>query len=53
MLRMPVGGWYTSQSECIEGKGVEPDVTAENTPESLSAGRDSQPEKARQFVKTL
>ncbi|PYT67423.1 MAG: hypothetical protein DMG39_23980 [Acidobacteria bacterium] len=35
-LRMPVAGWYTWQGECIEGKGVEPDVTVENTPESLA-----------------
>jgi C-terminal processing protease CtpA/Prc len=53
VLRMPVAGWYTWQGECIEGKGVEPDVTVENSPETLSAGLDSQLEKALEVVKAL
>src|SRR6266849_4973586 len=46
ILRMPVAGWYTWKGECIEGKGVEPDVTVENTPESLTNGFDTQLERA-------
>jgi C-terminal processing protease CtpA/Prc len=53
VLRMPVAGWYTWQGECIEGKGVDPDVTVENSPETLSAGVDTQLEKALEVVRTL
>jgi carboxyl-terminal processing protease len=53
VLRMSVAGWYTWQGECIEGKGVEPDVIVENSPETLSAGFDTQLEKALELVKTL
>jgi len=38
ILRMPEAGWYTWQGECIEGKGVEPDVEAENPAQSLASG---------------
>src|SRR5437868_9280288 len=37
VLRMPVAGWYTWQGDCIEGKGVEADVTVENSAETLAA----------------
>jgi carboxyl-terminal processing protease len=53
ILRMPVAGWFTWQGECIEGKGVEPDVIADNAPETLSAGVDTQLEKALEVVKAL
>jgi len=53
ILRMPVAGWYTWQGDCIEGKGVEPDMLVENSPESLAGGADAQFEKAVQVVKTL
>src|SRR5712692_521108 len=53
VLRMPVAGWYTWQGECIEGKGVEPDVIVENTPESLATGVDTQLKKALEALKTL
>jgi len=53
VLRMPVAGWYTWRGECIEGKGVEPDIDIENSPDSLAAGVDSQLEKAFEVVKTL
>jgi len=53
VLRMPVAGWYTWQGECIEGKGVEPDVPRENTPESLAAGVDAQLEEGLEVVRTL
>ena len=53
ILRIPVAGWYTWQGECIEGKGVEPDVAVENSAESLSVGVDTQLEKALQIVQSL
>jgi len=33
---------YTWQGDCIEGKGVEPDMLVENSPESLARGADAQ-----------
>lgn len=53
VLRMPVAGWYTWQGECIEGKGVEPDASIDNSPESLAAGNDAQLQKALEVVKTI
>src|SRR5579885_2512024 len=53
VLRMPVAGWYTWQGECIEGKGVEPDVIVENSPESLTAGIDMQIQEALEVVRSL
>ncbi len=53
VLRMPVAGWYTWKGDCIEGKGVQPDLTVENTPESLGTGVDAQLEKALELVSTL
>ncbi len=52
ILRMPVAGWHTWQGDCIEGKGVEPDVIVENSPASLATGADNQLEKALDVVKT-
>lgn len=52
-LRMPVAGWYTWNGECIEGKGVEPDVGIENCPESLAAGVDAQLVRGVEVVETL
>src|SRR6266699_906071 len=52
VLRTPVAGWYTWQGECIEGKGVEPDVAIENSPEALARATDMQLDKALGVVKT-
>jgi C-terminal processing protease CtpA/Prc len=52
-LRIPTAGWYTWNGDCIEGKGVEPDVILENSPESLAAGIDAQLEKAKEVVQGL
>jgi carboxyl-terminal processing protease len=52
-LRIPTAGWYTGNGHCIEGKGVEPDVSLENSPESLAAGNDAQLEKAKEVVQGL
>src|SRR5260370_32613410 len=53
VLRMTVAGWYTWDGECIEGKGVEPDVALENSPESLAAGVDNQLQAALKGGNTL
>jgi carboxyl-terminal processing protease len=53
VLRMPVAGWYTWGGHCIEGRGVEPDVAVENSPESLATGIDTQLEKALELARTL
>jgi len=53
VFRMPVAGWYTWQGECIEGGGVLPDVSVENSPEALAAGIDAQLEKALDLVKAI
>jgi carboxyl-terminal processing protease len=53
ILRMPVAGWYTWQGECIEGSGVLPDVSVENSSEELAAGIDAQFKKALDLLKTI
>jgi len=53
ILRMPVAGWYTWQGECIEGKGVEPDLIVDNAPDSLGAGIDTQLGRALEVIKSL
>ena len=45
-LRLPVFGWYTSQGNCLEGKGVSPDVVVEVDPYLLNAGIDQQMDEA-------
>ncbi len=39
---MPVAGWYTWRGECIEGRGVAPDVEVDLTREALAQGMDRQ-----------
>jgi carboxyl-terminal processing protease len=41
-VRLPVFGWYTSKGDCLEGKGVLPDVLVEVDPCQLNAGVDQQ-----------
>jgi len=53
VLRMPVAGWYTWNGECIEGKGVEPDVPIENLPESLAMGVDASYRRPSRCSNTL
>ncbi len=45
-LRMPVAGWYTWRGECIEGRGVAPDVEIDLNRETLAHGMDTQLEAA-------
>src|SRR6266487_398806 len=53
VLRMPVAGWYTWHEECIEGKGVEPNVAIENSPQLLATGVDTQLDKTLDLAKSL
>ena len=41
-LRLPIFGWYTSQGQCLDGKGVSPDVVVEPDPYLLNSGVDHQ-----------
>jgi len=52
-LRIPTAGWFTWQGDCIEGKGVEPDVGMDNSAELLAAGIDPQLDKAVAVVQNL
>jgi C-terminal processing protease CtpA/Prc len=45
-LRLPVFGWYTSKGNCLEGKGVSPDVKVEVDPCLLNSGIDQQMNEA-------
>jgi carboxyl-terminal processing protease len=52
-LRMPIAGWYTWQGQCIEGRGVAPDVEVPLVRESLAQGIDSQLAKAVEIAQAL
>ena len=52
-VRLPVFGWYTSKGDCLEGKGVSPDVLANIDPDLLNAGTDQQMDKALEIVGEL
>lgn len=49
-LRLPVFGWYTSRGECLEGKGVSPDVVVDVDPNLLNAGIDQVMDKALEIL---
>jgi carboxyl-terminal processing protease len=49
-VRLPVFGWYTSKGNCLEGKGVSPDVLVEVDPCQLNAGVDHQMNKAIEIL---
>lgn len=49
-LRLPIFGWCTSQGECVEGKGVSPDVVVDVDPRLLNAGVDEQMNKAIEIL---
>ena len=52
-LRMPVSTWCTWGGSTIEGKGVEPTVPVELSPEGLCRGVDTQIEEARKIAASL
>jgi C-terminal processing protease CtpA/Prc len=41
-VRLPIFGWYTSKGECLEGKGVSPEVVVDVDPALLNKGTDQQ-----------
>jgi C-terminal processing protease CtpA/Prc len=45
-VRLPIFGWYTSRGDCLEGKGVSPDLLVDVDPCQLTAGMDQQMNKA-------
>ena len=49
-VRLPVFGWYTSKGDCLEGKGVSPDVLVDVDPCQLNAGVDQQMNKAIEIL---
>jgi len=49
-VRLPVFGWYTSKGNCLEGKGVSPDVLVEVDPCLLNGGVDQQMNKAIEIL---
>lgn len=52
-LRIPTAGWFTWQGDCVEGKGVQPDLRIDNPAELLAAGLDAQLDKAITVVQNL
>ena len=53
VLGLPTAGYYTWQGTLLEGKGVEPEHSAELSYEALREGRDTQMEKAIKIVNQL
>jgi len=49
-VRLPVFGWYTSKGDCLEGKGVSPNVLVEVDPCLLNARVDHQMNKAIEIL---
>jgi C-terminal processing protease CtpA/Prc len=49
-IRLPSWGWYTADGKNMENLGIPPDITVENTPEDIAAGRDRQLETAVQTL---
>jgi C-terminal processing protease CtpA/Prc len=45
-VRLPVFAWYTAKGNCLEGKGVSPDVLVEVDPTLLNSGIDQQMNEA-------
>jgi len=49
-VRLPIFGWYTSRGECLEGKGVSPDILVDVDPVRLNEGADQQLNKAIEIL---
>ena len=52
-LRLPVIGWYTSKGQSLEGRGVDPDVSVEFSPDALTVGQDNQMMRAIEIINGL
>lgn len=53
ILRLPIFGWYSPRGDCLEGKGVAPDIKVDVDPNRLNAGFDDQMEKALEIVRGM
>jgi C-terminal processing protease CtpA/Prc len=49
-VRLPIFGWYTSKGDCLEGKGVSPDILIDVNPVRLNEGTDQQLNKAIEIL---
>jgi carboxyl-terminal processing protease len=49
-VRLPIFGWYTSKGDCLEGKGVSPNVIVDVDPCQLNVGVDQQMNKAIELL---
>ena len=52
-LRMPVAGWYTWNEQCIEGRGVSPEIEVPVKQRDLLAGHDAQMEQALSLLQPI
>jgi len=52
-VRLPIFGWYTSEGDCLEGKGVLPNVSVDVDPCQLNVGVDQQLNKAIEILTEL
>jgi len=52
-IKVTVAKWLTPKGECINDKGLEPDVAIEITQEDYDNNRDPQMEKAIEIIKGL
>lgn len=50
-LHLPIFGWYRPDGSYTEGGGVEPDVSVDVEPESLSQGHDAQLTRALEILR--
>jgi C-terminal processing protease CtpA/Prc len=49
-VRLPIFGWYTSKGDCLEGKGVLPNIVVDVDPVRLNEGTDQQLTKAIEIL---
>ena len=52
-VRLPIFGWYTSQGESLDGKGVAPDIRVDVDPYQLRVSVDQQMDKALEVIGTF
>jgi len=49
-VRVTIARWYTPNDRQIDEQGLTPDIVVESTPEDVTAGRDPQLDRARQYL---
>jgi carboxyl-terminal processing protease len=49
-LRVTIARWFTPKNRGIHGSGLEPDIKVELTEEDVAAKRDSQLDRAVQYL---